>query len=87
MEKLVVGMAARSIIDLAASFENNLRAGARRLGKTLSELTVSLLAIPVMMRASNLCSDLECAFSPSLISEVNAIYGIVSVPEGGFPPR
>ncbi|MGL9773900.1 MAG: class II fructose-bisphosphatase [Sodalis sp. (in: enterobacteria)] len=46
MKKLVVGPAARGVIDLAALLEDNLRAIASRLGKTLSELTVSLLAKP-----------------------------------------
>lgn len=60
MEKLVVDPAARSAIDLAAPLEDNLRAVASRLGKTLSELTVSLLAKP----RHNPCSGLGYAFSP-----------------------
>jgi len=46
MEKLIVGPNARDAIDLELSLEQNLKAIALALGKSLSELTVATLAKP-----------------------------------------
>jgi fructose-1,6-bisphosphatase II len=46
MEKLIVGPGAKHAIDLELSLEQNLKAIASALGKTLSELTVATLAKP-----------------------------------------
>lgn len=46
MEKLIVGPGAKDAIDLERSLEQNLKAVAFALGKSLSELTVATLAKP-----------------------------------------
>lgn len=95
MEKLVVGPAARGGIDLAAPLEDNLRAVASRLGKTLSELTVSLLAKPrhdACIQALQRLGVRVFTFSDGDVaasiltcmpdSEVDVMYGIGGAPEG-----
>ncbi|AHF78932.1 Fructose-1,6-bisphosphatase, class II [Sodalis praecaptivus] len=95
MEKLVVGPAARGVIDLAAPLEDNLRAVASRLGKTLSELTVSLLAKPrhdACIQALQRLGVRVFTFpdgdvAASILtcmpdSEVDVMYGIGGAPEG-----
>ena len=46
MEKLVVGPEVKGMIDLSLPIEQNLRRVASRLGKSLSDLTVMVLAKP-----------------------------------------
>ncbi|CAJ0996198.1 Fructose-1,6-bisphosphatase 1 class 2 [Sodalis praecaptivus] len=95
MEKLVVGPAARGVIDLAAPLEDNLRSVASRLGKTLSELTVSLLAKPrhdACIQALQRLGVRVFTFpdgdvAASILtcmpdSEVDVMYGIGGAPEG-----
>lgn len=95
MEKLVVGPAARGVIDLAAPMEDNLRAVASRLGKTLSELMVSLLAKPrhdACIQALQRLGVRVFTFpdgdvAASILtcmpdSEVDVMYGIGGTPEG-----
>ncbi|MBT9431413.1 class II fructose-bisphosphatase [Candidatus Sodalis endolongispinus] len=95
MEKLVVGPAARGAIDLSAPLEDNLRAVASRLGKTLSELTVSLLAKPrheaciqslqrLVVRVFTFPDgDVAASILTCMPdSEVDVMYGIGGAPEG-----
>lgn len=95
MEKLVVDPAARGAIDLAAPLEDNLRAVASRLGKTLSELTVSLLAklrheacIQSLQRLGvRVFTFPDGDVAASILtcmpdSEVDVMYGIGGAPEG-----
>lgn len=96
MEKLVVGPAARGVIDLAAPLEDNLRASASgRLGKTLSELTVSPLAKPrheacirsLQRLGVHVFTFPDGDVAASILtcmpdSEVDVMYGIGGAPEG-----
>lgn len=95
MEKLVVGPAARGVIDLAAPLEDNLRAVANRLGKTLSELTVSLLTKPrhdaciqaLQRLGVRVFTFPDADVAASILtcmpdSEVDVMYGIGGAPEG-----
>ncbi len=55
MEKLVVGPEVKGMIDLSLPIEQNLRRVASRLGKSLSDLTVMVLAKPRHRPAGRLC--------------------------------
>ncbi len=95
MEKLVVGPAAKGVIDLALPLDDNLRNIARKLDKPLSQLTVIILAKP---RHEQAIADLQRLgvrvfaipdgdVAASILtcmpdSEVDVMYGIGGAPEG-----
>ena len=95
MEKLVVGSNVKGIIDLNLPLEQNLRRIASKLGKSLSDLTVMVLAKPrhdaVIKQIHNLGAkvlaipDGDVAGSVLCClpdAEVNLLYGIGGAPEG-----
>ena len=95
MEKLVVGPDVKGMIDLTLPLEQNLRRVASKLGKSLSDLTVMVLAKPrhdaVIKQMHNLgvrvmaIPDGDVAGSVLCClpdSEVDLLYGIGGAPEG-----
>ncbi|MEX4623662.1 class II fructose-bisphosphatase [Haemophilus influenzae] len=95
MEKLVVGSNVKGIIDLNLPLEQNLRRIASKLGKSLSDLTVMVLAKPrhdaVIKQIHNLGAkvlaipDGDVAGSVLCClpdAEVDLLYGIGGTPEG-----
>ncbi|WP_275553228.1 class II fructose-bisphosphatase [Mixta sp. Marseille-Q2659] len=95
MEKLIVGPAAKGHIDLNLPLETNLKNVAAALGKTLNELTVTILAKPrhdgVIKQMQQLgvrifaIPDGDVAASILTCmpdSEVDVLYGIGGAPEG-----
>ena len=95
MEKLVVGSNVKGIIDLNLPLEQNLRRIASKLGKSLSDLTVMVLAKPrhdaVIKQIHNLGAkvlaipDGDVAGSVLCClpdAEVDLLYGIGGAPEG-----
>ncbi|EEW77892.1 class II fructose-bisphosphatase [Haemophilus influenzae] len=95
MEKLVVGSNVKGIIDLNLPLEQNLRRIASKLGKSLSGLTVMVLAKPrhdaVIKQIHNLGAkvlaipDGDVAGSVLCClpdAEVDLLYGIGGAPEG-----
>jgi fructose-1,6-bisphosphatase II len=95
MEKLIVGPAARGVIDLKRSLEENLRATAKAMNKPLRELTAITLAKPrhdqVIAEMQKLgvrvfaIPDGDVAASILTCmpdSEVDLLYGIGGAPEG-----
>lgn len=95
MEKLIVGPGARGHIDLNLPLVTNLQRVATALGKTLSELTVTILAKPrhdaVIQQLQQLgvrifaVPDGDVAASILTCmpdSEVDVLYGIGGAPEG-----
>lgn len=95
MEKLVVGSNVKGIIDLNLPLEQNLRRIASKLGKSLSDLTVIVLAKPrhdaVIKQIHNLGAkvlaipDGDVAGSVLCClpdAEVDLLYGIGGAPEG-----
>lgn len=95
MEKLIVGPAAKGHIDLTLPLETNLKNIAAALGKTLGELTVTILAKPrhdgVIKQMQQLgvrifaIPDGDVAASILTCmpdSEVDVLYGIGGAPEG-----
>ena len=95
MEKLIVGPAAKGHIDLNLPLETNLKNIATALGKTLAELTVTILAKP---RHDGLIKQMQLLgvrifaipdgdVAASILtcmpdSEVDVLYGIGGAPEG-----
>lgn len=95
MEKLVVGSNVKGIIDLNLPLEQNLRRIASKLGKSLSDLTVMVLAKPrheaIIKQIHNLGAkvlaipDGDVAGSVLCClpdAEVDLLYGIGGTPEG-----
>lgn len=95
MEKLIVGPGAKGAIDLDLPLEENLRNVAAALGKSLNELTVTILAKPrhdaVIAQMQQLgvrvfaIPDGDVAASILTCmpdSEVDVLYGIGGAPEG-----
>lgn len=95
MEKLVVGSNVKGIIDLNLPLEQNLRRIASKLGKSLSDLTIMVLAKPrhdaVIKQIHNLGAkvlaipDGDVAGSVLCClpdAEVDLLYGIGGAPEG-----
>ena len=95
MEKLIVGPEVKGMIDLSLPIEQNLRRVASRLGKSLSDLTVMVLAKPrhdeVIKQMHNLgirvmaIPDGDVAASVLCClpdAEVDMVYGIGGAPEG-----
>ena len=95
MEKLVVGPEVKGMIDLSLPIEQNLRRVASRLGKSLSDLTVMVLAKPrhdeVIKQMHNLgirvmaIPDGDVAASVLCClpdAELDMVYGIGGAPEG-----
>ena len=95
MEKLIVGPAAKGYIDLNLPLETNLKNIAAALGKSLNELTVTILAKPrhdaVIKQMQQLgvrifaIPDGDVAASILTCmpdSEVDVLYGIGGAPEG-----
>ena len=95
MEKLVVGPEVKGMIDLSLPIEQNLRRVASRLGKSLSDLTVMVLAKPrhdeMIKQMHNLgirvmaIPDGDVAASVLCClpdAEVDMVYGIGGAPEG-----
>ncbi|WP_168415651.1 class II fructose-bisphosphatase [Erwinia amylovora] len=95
MEKLVVGPAAKGMIDLNLPLEENLQRAARAMDKPLSQLTVTLLAKPrhdaVIARLQRLGvrvftfpdGDVAASILTCMPdSEVDVMYGIGGAPEG-----
>ncbi|QHM72936.1 class II fructose-bisphosphatase [Mixta intestinalis] len=95
MEKLIVGPGAKGHIDLDLPLETNLKNIAAALGKTLNELTVTILAKPrhdaVIKQMQQLgvrifaIPDGDVAASILTCmpdSEVDVLYGIGGAPEG-----
>ncbi|MCK8914734.1 class II fructose-bisphosphatase [Haemophilus influenzae] len=95
MEKLVVGSNVKGIIDLNLPLKQNLRRIASKLGKSLSDLTVMVLAKPrhdaVIKQIHNLGAkvlaipDGDVAGSVLCClpdAEVDLLYGIGGAPEG-----
>lgn len=95
MEKIVVGPEVKGMIDLTLPFEQNLRRTASRLGKSLSDLTVMILAKPRHEKAIQQMHDLgvrvlaipDGDVAASVLcclpdAEVDMLYGIGGAPEG-----
>ncbi|WP_105882099.1 class II fructose-bisphosphatase [Haemophilus influenzae] len=95
MEKLVVGSNVKGIIDLNLPLEQNLRRIASKLGKSLSDLTLMVLAKPrheaIIKQIHNLGAkvlaipDGDVAGSVLCClpdAEVDLLYGIGGAPEG-----
>lgn len=95
MEKIVVGPEVKGMIDLTLSLEQNLRRTASRLGKSLSDLTVMILAKPRHEKAIQQMHDLgvrvlvipDGDVAASVLcclpdAEVDMLYGIGGAPEG-----
>lgn len=95
MEKLVVGQEAKGMIDLNLPIEQNLRRVASKMGKSISQLTVAVLAKPrhdeVIKRIQqvgarvmavpdgDVAASLLCCLPEG---EVDMLYGIGGAPEG-----
>ena len=95
MEKLVVGPEAKGMIDLSLPLEQNLRRTALRLGKSLSELTVMVLAKPrhdaviaqmhhlgvrvLAIPDGDVAASVLCCLPDA---EIDMVYGIGGAPEG-----
>ncbi|RLM26676.1 fructose-bisphosphatase, class II [Brenneria alni] len=95
MEKLIVGPAAKGVIDLQRPLAENLRNIARKMNKPLSQLTVITLAKP---RHDNCIAEMQTLgvkvfaipdgdVAASILtcmpdSEVDVLYGIGGAPEG-----
>ena len=95
MEKIVVGPEVKGMIDLTLPLEQNLRRTASRLGKSLSDLTVMILAKPRHEKAIQQMYDLgvrvlaipDGDVAASVLcclpdAEVDMLYGIGGAPEG-----
>ena len=95
MEKIVVGPEVKGMIDLTLPLEQNLRRTASRLGKSLSDLTVMILAKPRHEKAIQQMHDLRVRVlaipdgdvAASVLcclpdAEVDMLYGIGGAPEG-----
>ena len=95
MEKIVVGPEVKGMIDLTLPLEQNLRRTASRLGKSLSDLTVVILAKPRHEKAIQQMYDLgvrvlaipDGDVAASVLcclpdAEVDMLYGIGGAPEG-----
>ena len=95
MEKIVVGPEVKGMIDLTLPLEQNLRRTASRLGKSLSDLTVVILAKPRHEKAIQQMYDLGVSVlaipdgdvAASVLcclpdAEVDMLYGIGGAPEG-----
>lgn len=95
MEKIVVGPEVKGMIDLTLPLEQNLRRTASRLGKSLSDLTVMILAKPRHEKAIQQMHDLgvrvlaipDGDVAASVLcclpdGEVDMLYGIGGAPEG-----
>lgn len=95
MEKLIVGPNAKDAIDLELSLEQNLKAVAFALGKTLTELTVATLAKPRHDRIIKEMQGLGCRVfaipdgdvAISILAcmpdnQVDVLYCIGGAPEG-----
>ena len=95
MEKRVVGPEVKGMIDLALPLEQTLRRTASRLGKSLSDLTVMILAKPRHEKAIQQMYDLgvrvlaipDGDVAASVLcclpdAEVDMLYGIGGAPEG-----
>ena len=95
MEKIVVGPEVKGMIDLTLPLEQNLRRTASRLGKSLSDLTVMILAKPRHEKAIQQMHDLgvrvlaipDGDVAASVLcclpdAEVDMLYGIGGAPEG-----
>ena len=95
MEKIVVGPEVKGMIDLTLPLEQNLRRTASRLGKSLSDLTVMILAKPRHEKAIQQLHDLgvrvlaipDGDVAASVLcclpdAEVDMLYGIGGAPEG-----
>jgi fructose-1,6-bisphosphatase II len=95
MEKLIVGPGAKGAIDLNLPLEENLRNVAAALGKTLSELTVTILAKPrhdatikqLQQLGVRVFAIPDGDVAASILtcmpdSEVDVMYGIGGAPEG-----
>lgn len=95
MEKLVVGPELKGIIDLNLDIVQNCRRVASRLGKSISQLTVMVLAKPrhndVIKRIQELGACVICIPDGDVAgavlcclpdSEVDMLYGIGGAPEG-----
>ena len=95
MEKLVVGPEVKGMIDLSLPIEQNLRRTASRLGKSLSDLTVMVLAKPrhdaviaqmhdlgvrvLAIPDGDVAASVLCCLPDA---EVDMVYGIGGAPEG-----
>lgn len=95
MEKLVVGPEAKGMIDLNLPLEQNLRRVASKLGKSLSDLTVMVLAKPrhdaviqqmhglgvrvMAIPDGDVAGSVLCCLPDA---EVDMLYGIGGAPEG-----
>lgn len=95
MEKLVVGQEAKGMIDLNLPIEQNLRRVASKMGKSISQLTVAVLAKPrhdevikkiqqvgarvMAIPDGDVAASLLCCLPEG---EVNMLYGIGGAPEG-----
>ena len=95
MEQLVVGSNVKGIIDLNLPLEQNLRRIASKLGKSLSDLTVMVLAKPrhdaVIKQIHNLGAKVLAIPDGDVVgsvlcclpdAEVDLLYGIGGAPEG-----
>lgn len=95
MEKLIVGPAAKGHIDLNLPLETNLKNVAAALGKTLNELTVTILAKPrhdgmikqMQQLGVRIFAIPDGDVAASILtcmpdSEVDVLYGIGGAPEG-----
>jgi len=95
MEKLIVGPGAKGAIDLNLPLEDNLRNVAAALGKSLSELTVTILAKPrhdatikqLQQLGVRVFAIPDGDVAASILtcmpdSEVDVMYGIGGAPEG-----
>ena len=95
MEKLVVGPDVKGMIDLTLPLEQNLRRVASKLGKSLSDLTVMVLAKPrhdavikqmhslgvrvMALPDGDVAGSVLCCLPDA---EVDLLYGIGGAPEG-----
>ena len=95
MEKLVVGSDVKGMIDLTLPLEQNLRRVASKLGKSLSDLTVMVLAKPrhdavikqmhslgvrvMAIPDGDVAGSVLCCLPDA---EVDLLYGIGGAPEG-----
>ena len=95
MEKLIVGPDVKGVIDLTLSLEQNLRRVASKLGKSLSDLTVMVLAKPrhdevikqmhslgvrvMAIPDGDVAGSVLCCLPDA---EVDLLYGIGGAPEG-----
>lgn len=95
MEKLVVGQEAKGMIDLNLPIEQNLRRVASKMGKSISQLTVAVLAKPrhdevikkiqqvgarvMAISDGDVAASLLCCLPEG---EVDMLYGIGGAPEG-----